>query len=498
MNDKDFDKLIGNRLREERQFYDDDSDWQSLAARLDGASSGHVAAATKGKFDTFRRWILPLAALLLLATSGLLWGKLAHLDTTNVALMQQMQTLKPQNVVQHDTIIITRTDTVFIERSTAKKTSNTTYTKVKTTERNDLGNNLERKGKEENKRSTQSKTLYSTPQLITAAKPSSALNWVDRSKEKELLDRIVDLENRLQVSENQRLTTVSALEKAEEKTRQLQQEAASKTPESWAKMIAQNDNLNALLAIKSDSIQSLNQKIAADSVHNQSPKTAEGPLSIKPLNTIKPSQKPTTARLFAGMSGGVINYKSMWNSPQGLAISRNIQSYQVGLKLEYALTDRLRLTASGDYCPFNFEIYWQDARYNLPTIPHFYPQSERVKSSQTRQKLTQATIGTKYLLTDGTKRWRPYIGAGYSAMRILPFETEYTIQNLANAALLRTTTVASKSVNIANLLLLNGGLEYRFSRRFVAQGDVFYNLDLNRPRKTYDLFGVRGALMVNF
>ena len=102
------------------------------------------------------------------------------------------------------------------------------------------------------------------------------------------------------------------------------------------------------------------------------------------------------------------------------------------------------------------------------------------------------------MLTDGTKKWRPYVGAGYSAMRILPFETEFTIQNLANPALLRTATASSKSINIANLLLLNGGLEYRFTRHFVAQGEGFYNLDLNRPRKTYDLFGVRGALLFNF
>ena len=497
MNDKDFDKLIGNRLREERQFHDGDSDWQRLAARLDGASGGNAAIAT-GKFDTMKRWILPLLALLLLTTSGLLWGKLAHLDKTNTALMQQIQTLKPQNALFHDTVIITRTDTVFIERNAQGNSSKTTYSRIKTSNSSGSDYNLEQKGKDINKHYTPLNTTYTPPQLMTSTTILSANNAANFDREKQLLDKIADLENKLQVSENQRLATDLALKTAEGKVVQLQQEAFARTSESWEDMVTKNDKLNALVTVQSDSIKLLTEKITLDSASLKSKIDKAGPLSIITPNTIKTSRKPTTPRLFVGLGGGMINYKVMWINPQGLTVSRNEQSYQADLKLEYALTDRLRLTASGDYCPFNFEIFWQDARYNLPTPEHFYPQYERIKSSKAHQKLTQATIGTKYLLTDGTKKWRPYVGAGYSAMRILPFETEFTIQNLANPASLRTATASSKSINIANLLLLNGGLEYRFTRHFVAQGEGFYNLDLNRPRKTYDLFGVRGALLFNF
>ncbi len=502
MNDKDFDKLIGNRLREERQFHDDDSDWQRLAARLDEATSGGNAAIATGKFDTMKRWMLPLSALLLLTTGGLFWGKLAHLDKTNTALMQQIQTLKPQNAVFHDTVIITRTDTVFIERNTQGNAPKTTYSRVKTNNSSLSETVLEQKRKTINKRSIPLSTTYPPSQLTTSTTISTTNNAANFNTEKQLLNKITDLENKLQVSENQRFATDLALKIAEEKVVQLQQEAFARTSESWEDMVTKNDKLNILSGIKSDSIKLLakllTEKITPDSATLQSKIYKTGPLSIIASNTIKTSRKPSTPRLFAGLGGGLINYKAMWANAQGLTIARNEQSYQAGLKLEYALTDRLRLTANGDYCPFNFEIFWQDARYNLPIPERFYPQYERVKSSKANQKLAQATIGTKYLLTDGTKKWRPYLGAGYSAMRILPFETEFMIQNLTNPALLRTAKTSSKSINIANLLLLNGGLEYRFTRHFVAQGEGFYNLDLNRPRKTYDLFGVRGALLFNF
>jgi hypothetical protein len=83
-------------------------------------------------------------------------------------------------------------------------------------------------------------------------------------------------------------------------------------------------------------------------------------------------------------------------------------------------------------------------------------------------------------------------------MRIMPFEVEYTVQNIATPTNTRTLTASSSGTNIENLLLLNGGLEYRFNRRFVLQGETFYSLELNRPQKTYDFFGVRGAFLVNF
>jgi outer membrane protein W len=155
------------------------------------------------------------------------------------------------------------------------------------------------------------------------------------------------------------------------------------------------------------------------------------------------------------------------------------------------------LTAGGDYCPVEFKIFWQDSRYNLPTPQHFYPSVDKLKSTKATQKLTQGFVGSKYMFTDGSNKWRPYIGAAYTAMKILPFEAEFEVQNTATNVV-RTLKAASTGINIANLLLLDGGLEYRFNRRFVAQGEVFYNMDMNRPKKTYDLFGVRGAFLVSF
>lgn len=497
MNDKDFDKIFGDRLREKRQFKEDDNDWTRLVARLDAVSGGSLTAIT-GDSNRFRRWLLPLIALLLLLTTGLLFGKLNHLDKTNTALIEQMQSLKTPLYKTHDTVFITKTDTVFIERNSTQQSIKSTFLKSKSNNFKDLINS-------NSQLINSNKSQLNSSNNTRLNNTNSNINYNEKElmsiKEKELKDKINELENKLQVSENQRLAINDELIKLKDKINKTPLETPLNqnelTNQLADKLINKNDSFNLIINSKNALITKLMNEKTIDSLKLNAQIKEKGPLSIEAKNTIKISKKPITQRLFVGASGGNINYKTAWRNAQNIEVFRNEKSYQVGLKLEYALTDRLRLTASSDYCPIDFKIFWQDSRYNLPTPMHFYPTNEKIKSSKALQKLAQGSIGTKFLFTDGTKHWRPYVGAAYTAMKILPFDTEYEIQNITSGAI-RMHTEASTGLNIANLLLLNGGLEYRFNRRFVAQGEAFYNLDMNRPQKTYDLFGLRGAFFVNF
>jgi hypothetical protein len=514
MNDKDFDKIFGDRLREERRFREDQSDWQRLLARLDEVLGGDTSASV-GTSKGFRRWILPLIALLLLLTTGVLFEKLSSLDKANTAMMADIQTLKTQVVKTQDTIFVTTTDTVFIERNSLNQPENNTFIKAKTPQRDggETGKHTQIGGTQNSNNSILKQSKKSTLESPNNSEFTS--NYANAAQgnspnEQALKNKIIELENKLQVSENQQFALREELRTLTEKTSKISSESLINPPYLTTNLTnsvnAQNDSLNQIIASKDALIAQLSAKKTLDSAKLKA-ESKEVPLpkenrdkllSINAQNTIKTAKKPATSRLFVGVSGGQIYYKSTWKSAaNNIDIYRNEKSYQVGLKLEYALTDRLRLTAGGDYCPFDFKIFWQDSRYNLPAPQHFYPAVDKLKSSKATQKLTQGFVGTKYMFTDGTNRWRPYIGAAYTAMKILPFEAEFEVQNTATSVI-RTLKASSTGTTIANLLLLDGGLEYRFNRRFVAQGEAFYNLDMNRPKKTYDLFGVRGAFLVNF
>lgn len=196
-------------------------------------------------------------------------------------------------------------------------------------------------------------------------------------------------------------------------------------------------------------------------------------------------------RFFIGPAIGLINYHSAWFNKDNIEIFKNEKSYQVGLKMEYALTKNWRIMLSGDYCPFDFKIYWLDKRYNLPEIPSYYANNPNLKfkSVNAQQQLIQGSFGLKYYLK-GTERWRPFVGGAYSMMRILPFQAEYEFTE-ANRF------VYSKSfqntVKVNNVVILNAGLEYQLSPRLYTQLDVFYNRDINSTQKTYDIFGIRNT-----
>jgi hypothetical protein len=503
MNDKDFDKIFGERLREERRFREDESDWQRLLARLDGVLGGDTGVSL-GTSKGFRRWILPLIALLLLLTTGVFFGKLKGLDKANTAMMSDMQILKTQFVKTQDTIFVTKTDTVFIERNSVNQPENNTFIKAKTPQRDggERGKHTQIGGTQNSNNSILKQSKQST-----SASPNNSEFTSNYSNEKQgetpneqaLKSKIFELENKLQVSENQQLALREEMRTLTEKTNKTSSESLINPPYLTTNLVnSQQDSLSQIIASKDALIAQLSAKKTLDSAKLKAESKEVPPLSINAQNTIKTAKKPATSRFFVGVNAGQIYYKSIWRSvANNIDIYRNEKSYQVGLKLEYALTDRLRLTAGGDYCPFDFKIFWQDSRYNLPAPQHFYPAVDKLKSSKATQKLTQGFVGTKYMFTEGTNRWRPYIGAAYTAMKILPFEAEFEVQNTATSVI-RTLKASSTGITIANLLLLDGGLEYRFNRRFVAQGEAFYNLDMNRPKKTYDLFGVRGAFLVNF
>ena len=250
MNDKDFDKIFGDRLREKRQFKEDDNDWTRLVARLDAVSGGSLTAIT-GDSNRFRRWLLPLIALLLLLTTGLLFGKLNHLDKTNTALIEQMQSLKTPLYKTHDTVFITKTDTVFIERNSTQQSIKSTFLKSKSNNFKDLINS-------NSQLINSNKSQLNSSNKTQLNNTNSNINYNEKElmsiKEKELKDKINELENKLQVSENQRLAINDELIKLKDKINKTPLETPLNqnelTNQLADKLINKNDSFNLIINSK--------------------------------------------------------------------------------------------------------------------------------------------------------------------------------------------------------------------------------------------------------
>lgn len=449
MSDKDFDKIFGDKLREERSFSSQDKDWEALSTRLDTAS-------VSKENDKKRRvaawlWLLTLPIL-----SLLLW-QIMDIKDQNKQLATQMTALQAQLAARtsvRDTVVqqVQKTDTVVIYKNTPlisanKKTTKFDYSKEKNTP---------------TKLNIDPAVMTNSPPIVS---PQSVLNQDTLSpKQSKEEKKIAELNEKLELLDKQ-ITDL----------KQVLSEAKVNMP------------LLADCGLKQDSLkkQLATAQILIDSFKKQ-------PLS---KNASKDDKVLKNNRLFIGLQGGKISYKTTWTNSLGIDLYKNIESYQVGLKLEYALTDKLRLTAAGDFCPFAFTNYWQSSRYNLPAL-QFDPQKEKFFKAESKQLLLQGNIGAKYLFTEGVAKWRPFVSAAYTMMHIKPFETKFTYQPLWGTTN-REQMVQSDAVNIPNLLMLSGGVEYRFSKYGVAQAEAFYYKDVNKTHKTFDLFGLRAAILLN-
>ncbi len=455
MSDKDFDKIFGDNLREERAFSSVDNDWEQLTSRLDATSQ------IKEK-DNRRRGAAWLWLLMLPILSLMLW-QMNELKNQNKQLATQLAELQSQlNAYKtgNETMLQQshKTDTVIVYK----------YLPVNDADKhNDLHSTKKNKPK--------------PPPSVSKGFIDNSTPILEKSKAIPIFKEVVNPD-----------TIIPKSLDAEKKTAELLDKLASLEKQML-------DLKQALLDAKVNTANLVDCATRQDSLAKELIATRVFVDSLKkpPLSTEtqKLDKSLNNKRLFIGIQGGQISYKTTWRNAVGIDVYKNIKSYQAGIKLEYALTNKLRLTAEGDFCPFAFTNYWQDTRYNLPAAQFDY-QKEKFYKAESSQSLLQGNIGAKYLFTEGSAKWRPFVSAAYTLMRIKPFETKFTYQSLWGGTY-REETALSEAVNVPNLLLLSGGFEYRFSKNGVAQAEAFYYKDVNKTHKTFDLFGLRAAILLN-
>jgi hypothetical protein len=460
MKDKDFDDIFSKGLSgEQKQTYDDRL-WEKLAERLDehenegGALLSESSKASRGKLLP---WVGLLLLLLLGANTWFLFkmnqsddGKtqlLKELNDLKAIIEKQNQQTKSDNIIKKDTIII--------------------YKYLPTTSGN-------------------SKNTFGRPNISQKV-----------------------------VTSNENSSPISAIKS------DLNTGIKGNIPQSdfnSEKLKNNNYNQNQLIKNPSNSFKDKTIEEISSLISNEKKSSFESTPPIQTIdasphwylkqtlmvlpqqfnqnNIITPPQYKR--RFWVGLNGGLINYHTSWFSKDNVAISRNEKSFQVGLKMEYSLNNNWRIIVGGDYCPFNFKIFWQDNRYNLPAIPAYFannPNEYKLKYSQASQSLIQGYAGMKYVFS-GTK-WRPYLGVAYTQMEILPFDTEYSFLKVStNKEIVQT--IKQNQVSVSNIAMLNGGFEYKIGPRLTAQAEGFYYKDINKVKKTYDLFGLRGSLLIGF
>ena len=442
MNDKDFDKIFSKGLSEEPQKAYDERDWENLAQRLDAHDSPVVGAPI-----AVNNWkkSLGFALLLLLLLGVNAWSLVKtneskHQNEMLLNELKNLETILENQNKQTEIKTIIQRDTVIIYKYLPDPSN-----------------------------FNESKRLI-LPFKLSQQTPSVFLQ-----------------KGQISEVENEDLNKVNSIQSVDNQLFNKKNEADlnTLTAENKTTSLRTNSVLDDFLPLK-------NERLLM-TLKSQKQVTPPQLSALKsPVSIIKPAP---SNRFFIGPSGGLIYYHAAWWNKDNIEVFRNEKSYQVGLKIEYTLSNHWRVVLGGDYCPFNFQINWQDSRYNLPQPTAYFTNNPNIKflSVKANQLLVQGSLGIKYYFKGN--RFRPFLGGGYATMRILPFQAEYEYSEWNKIVY---TKPFQSTVTINNLLMLNGGFEYRLDARLFAQMDVFYNKDVNKTQKTYDLFGFKGTLLFGF
>ncbi len=473
MNDREFDKHFREGLSEEIRHPFDDRLWDNLSQRLDEHDKGNavLVGTTPPQIGSgFRNlyWLAPLF-LLLLGTNAWYMQNDRKTQNDNVKLINEIQFLKTI-LEKRDTVvktqIIYKTDTIYIDRKTSSF---------------------------EKKISSTSKTGFSNSEMGPSV-------FSTQKSEKTTFELTMNTINETSISTRNPKTDLSNLT---QKPIESSENQLVKRSENTNKPIENN-------IISVENKEKIKTDIGYEGLTTQTSTTDKLPLlmpSIVTLPTLQkqniltaliatPIQKPVPfKRLYFGVTGSWLNYETAWFNNAGLEVHRTEQSYQLGLRIEYAFNENWRLMLGGDYCPFNFDISWQDPRYNLPDVPDQYIRTHKMKSVQAKEQLFNGFLGAKYIFNG--IRARPYLGLAYSAMKISPYVATYHMQNLWTQAE-TDVEVQHPGATISNLMMLTGGYEFKLGGRFIAQTEAFLYKDLNKEKKMFDLFGVRATVLARF
>jgi hypothetical protein len=484
MNDREFDNHFRKELEEEIKHPFDDKLWDKLSQRLDEHDKGNsVLGGTplpRGS-NGFRNlyWLAPLFLLLLGTNVWYMWNA-NKTKEDNEKLMGEIKSLKTI-LEKRDTVvktqIIYKTDTIYIDRKTSsfeKKISSAIKSRFLDSE--------------------------STPSVFKGLEASSNSAFYNEKGIKSTLEV------------NKKTLSESSISIENPKTDLFN--STQKPIESVDNQLVRNkENLNN--TSQNNVVPIVNKgEVKIDENYSGGVLTISAtdklPLLIPSIITLPvlqkqnvltalnatPIQKPVPFKhLYFGLTGSWLNYQTAWINTAGIEVHRTQQSYQLGLRMEYAFNENWRLMLGSDYCPFDFDISWKDPRYNLPDIPSEYLRYHKMKSVQAKERLFNGFLGAKYIFNG--IRARPYIGLAYSAMKLSSYTANYRLQNSWTQAE-TDVAVPHSGATISNLMMLTGGYEFKIGGRFVAQTEAFLYKDLNKEKKMFDLFGVRATVLARF
>ena len=177
-------------------------------------------------------------------------------------------------------------------------------------------------------------------------------------------------------------------------------------------------------------------------------------------------------------------------------ISSKPSGYAFGLQGAVSFSPNLSLWADAHYMHLSYKTDRMNDAIGIPVIP---PPSNDFSFNLVTisQPSLQYMAGLRYHF-DSKKRLQPYLGLGYGAVTLLPYEVDYEFKNGSLGTVWEITQKINKQVTQWGFLLFDVGFEKRISQHYRWQIGANYRLKLSNKNQSYKLLGLKTGVLFDF
>ena len=524
MNDENFDKLMSDKLREERDFPFKETQWLRAESRL------NTSSPTGGW-----RWFWRSLPLLLLGGGLIYFGYLLQKNAEKIAdLSRQVADLKQPNVEQNEqnlkpsavetspvlqrdtvvkTVVVRRFDTVFqtlVIRQTVdnqlnsdiseKKTPLSTNAQILKNEslKNDKNNLFE--NKKEEKTTIGNDVLAKEKNNLLDKKPSEngALNKANLTSEKPNLATADNLEKGNLKNEKPNLATAENLKNDGLKNEKPNLATAESLKKDSLKI--EKNLLATAEKLENDSL-NLRKKITenvtlTDSLKNAplSTKSASGVINAenqaKSSENVNETQRKIipTIKLGSfdiGISGGLAFVDSR--------DARRQNGYSFGLRLGKNIGKNWQLTSEIQQRNLHFETVHDDHRLGVPKAEPPTPDDD-LESTKATTSFGNIAVGAKYLFGKNV-RFQPYLGGQIvGEWRNEEFYDFQFLNRQTNVTTPKRVQFDDKVFNIS-ILRAAAGVDFRIFGKLHGQLEANYDFQIKDVPQFKPVWQVKMAVL---
>lgn len=171
--------------------------------------------------------------------------------------------------------------------------------------------------------------------------------------------------------------------------------------------------------------------------------------------------------------------------------------YSAGLEANLEFSPNLRLWLGATFFNMRFITDKMDAALGIPDIAPPTPDFTFVEAEVPQPSLEYAA-GMQYFFSTRHKL-KPFLGLGYGALATRPYEIVYEFENQSLGVEWSFDHYVNKSEFLANLLLLQTGIECEIFKKWHWQLRATYRTDLKKAgAPPSDQFGIQTVLMRRF